>query len=96
MADSLSQLVTSKKEVVSSNYLTSYEVGIRVKEIIGDLGSYTSPNLTGWYCKAYRLLGESMLTGIVSHCRSDTTIVNPKKIFGSMVKEQMAKRLKTR
>lgn len=86
----IKQLVTSKKKLVStSNYLTSYEVKERALDIAFGLTSTEKPNdMTGWYCRAFKVLGEQRYTAIVKMARSGD---KPKKLFGWLLKEELNK-----
>ena len=87
------QLVTSKKKLeklVTSNYLTSLDIQIRALEIARGLTSIVEPNdMTGWYCKAFKTLGEGRYTMIAQSARKGN---NPKALFGWLLKQEMAKR----
>lgn len=90
---SLSKLVTSKWEVVNSKQittykLTSYDVRVRALGIAEGLTSTEDPDLTAWYCKAVRLLGESKYAAIASMAREGR---NPKGLFANLLKEELNK-----
>lgn len=86
------QLVTSKKkleELVTSNKLTSLDIQIRSLEIARGLTSITEPNdMTGWYCKAFKSLGEGRYTMIAQSARKGN---NPKALFGWLLKQELSK-----
>ena len=89
---STKQLVTSKKEIqelVTSNYLTSYDIQNRALGLADGLTSTLQPNdMTGWYCKAYKKLGEPKYCVIVSMARKGK---NPKSLFGWLLKQELSK-----
>lgn len=89
---SISQLVTSKKQLETRNKLTSLEVRNRALSIMGDLASTQAPNdMTAWYCKAYRVLGESRLMAIAKMAR-DPSVRNQKRMAGWLISEEMKAR----
>lgn len=89
----LRKLVTSKKELETRNKLTSLEIKTRVLDILGDLACTTPPNdMTGWYCKAYKTLGESRMVAITKMAR-DPSVIDQKKILGWVIKEEMSAKL---
>lgn len=89
---SISQLVTSKKQLETRNKLTSLEVRNRALSIMGDLASTQAPNdMTAWYCKAYRVLGESRLMAITKMAR-DPSVRNQKRMAGWLISEEMKAR----
>ena len=89
---SISQLVTSKKKLETRNKLTSLEVRNRALSIMGDLASTQAPNdMTAWYCKAYRVLGESRLMAITKMAR-DPSVRNQKRMAGWLISEEMKAR----
>lgn len=85
------QLVTSKQKLVStSNELTSYEIKQRALEIGKGLTSVTEPNdMTAWYCKAYKTLGEQKYAALASMARSGK---KPASLFGWLIKQELSKR----
>lgn len=91
MATRIKELVTTKTVVGNSltrNKLTSLEVKIRALGLAGDLACTTKPNdMTAWYCKAYRVLGEYKYAMIVSMAKEGD---NPKRLFGWLLKEEMS------
>lgn len=90
---SISQLVTSKKQLETRNKLTSLEVRNRALSIMGDLASTQAPNdMTAWYCKAYRVLGESRLMAITKMAR-DPSVRNQKRMAGWLISEEMKARV---
>ena len=89
---SISQLVTSKKQLETRNKLTSLEVRNRALSIMGDLASTQAPNdMTAWYCRAYRVLGESRLMAITKMAR-DPSVRNQKRMAGWLISEEMKAR----
>lgn len=89
---SISQLVTSKKQLETRNKLTSLEVRNRALSIMSDLASTQAPNdMTAWYCKAYRVLGESRLMAITKMAR-DPSVRNQKRMAGWLISEEMKAR----
>lgn len=92
MTESASQLVNSKLgKLETRNKLTSLEIRERALTIALGLTSTMEPNdMTAWYCKAYRTLGESRYMACVSAAREGR---NPKGLFGWILKEEMSKRI---
>lgn len=97
MVKSIKELVTSKKELVNSlelvtslqSKLTNLEIRVRVIEIAGELACLTYPNdLTGWYCKCYKTLGESKFCAICTMARAGS---KPRNLFGWLLKQEMMK-----
>lgn len=86
------QLVTSKKKLeklVTSNKLTSLDIQIRSLEIARGLTSTIEPNdMTAWYCKAFKTLGEGRYTMIAQSARKGN---NPKALFGWLLKQELNK-----
>ena len=84
------QLVTSKQKLVStSNKLTSLEIQERALVIADGLTSTEKPNdMTAWYCKAYKTLGEGKYTAIAQAARKE----NSKKLFGWLLKQELNKK----
>lgn len=89
-----SQLVTRKKELeklVTSNKLTSLDIQERALRIAIGLTSTQEPNdMTAWYCKAFKTLGEGKYTAVAQAARGGTK--NPKNLFGYLLKEEMNKK----
>lgn len=86
--DSVSQLVTSSK-LVTRNELTSSEIRLRALGIAHDLVNTTPPDdMTAWYCKAYKLLGEAKYSAIASMARQPD-VIHKKRIFGWLLREEM-------
>ena len=83
-----SQLVNSKLEQLGTrNKLTSLEIRERALRIAIGLTSTLEPNdMTAWYCKAYRVLGEGRYSACASSAREGR---NPKALFGWLLKEEM-------
>lgn len=86
------QLVTSKKELeqlVTSNKLTSLDIQVRALTIAEGLTSTEAPNdMTAWYCKAFKTLGEGKYTAIASMARKGN---RPKSLFGWLLKQELNK-----
>ena len=89
---SKSQLVTSnmrETKLITSNKLTSLEIRQRALTIADGLTSTTPPNdMTAWYCKAYRSLGESKYIACVSIAKQPG-VRSPNKMFGYLLKEEL-------
>lgn len=92
MSSSLAQLVTSKKkqeQLVTSNKLTSLDIQLRALTIAEGLTSLEAPNdMTGWYCKAYKSLGESKYAALASMARNGNS---PQRLFGWLLKNEMSR-----
>jgi hypothetical protein len=89
-AQSLSELVTSKEKLGTRNELTSLEVQIRALEIARGLTNTIEPHdMTEWYCRAYRLLGEGRYTLAAQMARKGRT---PKNLFSWILKQEMDKK----
>ena len=97
MSNSISELVTSKKELVNSlklvtscqNRLTNLETRVRVLELGRDLLSLEYPNdMTAWYCKCFKELGEVKFGIICSMARQGK---KPKQLFGWLLKQELMK-----
>ncbi len=95
--ESLSFLVTSKtrkKKIENRNELTRYELtGLEIRDralyLAGNLASVDPPNdMTGYYCKAFRMLGESRYSAVVTAC-NQPGIRAPSHLFGYLLKEEM-------
>lgn len=88
-----SQLVTSKEKLeklVTSNKLTSLDIQERALRIAMGLTSLEEPNdMTGWYCLAYKKLGEGRYTAVAQAARAGNT---PKSLFGYLLKQEMNKK----
>lgn len=70
--------------------LTSLEIRVRVLELGRDLLSLDYPNdMTGWYCKCYKELGEIKFGIICSMARQGK---KPKSLLGYLLKQEMVKR----
>ena len=93
LVQGIDQLVTSNKkleELVTSNKLTSLEIKQRALIIADGLTSTESPNdMTGWYCQAFKKLGESRYSAVASAARSGN---KPKQLFGWLLKREMMSR----
>lgn len=94
MTSSLEELVTSNKRLeirnyLTSNKLTSLEIQERALGLAEGLTSTEDPNdMTAWYCKAYRTIGEGKYTMCVSMARK-TSVTKPKSLFGWLLKQEM-------
>jgi hypothetical protein len=90
MTSHISELVTSKKKLVTtSNKLTSLDIQIRALGIASGLTVTEEGNdLTGWYCKAYIAMGEGKYSAIASMARKGN---KPKSLFGWLLKQEMSK-----
>lgn len=92
--DLYGKLVTSKKKLEKRNYLTSnkltsLEIRDRALSIMGDLASTEAPHdMTAWYCKAYRILGEAKMMAIVSMAK-DPSVKDQRKLVGWLIREEM-------
>ncbi|MBH1979933.1 hypothetical protein I8H89_00255 [Candidatus Saccharibacteria bacterium] len=91
----LGELVTSKskletRKLVTSSDLTSVQIKTRALGIADGLTSVQFPNdMTAWYCKAYKLLGEAKYAACASMARQPD-VRNPKRLFGYLLKEEMS------
>lgn len=93
MATSLKeQLVTSKKKLELKQLitsLTSLEIRVRVLEIAHGLTCTDYPNdMTAWYCKCYKELGEQRFQIVAACARQGRS---PKALFGWLLKQEMNK-----
>lgn len=88
------QLVTSKKKLdneLTSNELTSLDIQLRALTIADGLTNTVEPNdMTAWYCKAYKLIGESRYSMVAKSARSGN---NPRNLFSWLLKQEMNKRM---
>ena len=86
----INQLVTSKMKLVStSNELTSLEIKGRALLIAAGLTSTIEPNdMTGWYCKAFKTLGEHKYSALASMARKGD---RPSSLFGWLLKQELNK-----
>ncbi len=96
MSHGLKELVTSKnqeiQELVTSNKLTSLEVQERALVIAQGLTSLIEPNdMTAWYCKAFRTLGQDKYEQCAKSARKGRS---PKSLFGYLLKQEMIKAAK--
>lgn len=83
------QLVTRNLKLETRNELTSLEVQIRALEIASGLTSIEEPNnMTQWYCKAYRALGEGRYMFAAAMARKGN---NPQHLFSWILKQEMTK-----
>jgi len=89
---SIGQLVTSNKkleQLVTSKELTSYEIKERALIIAAGLTSTEAPNdMTAWYCKAYKTLGEHKYSALASMAKEGRS---PKGLFGWLLKQELNK-----
>lgn len=89
---STKQLVTSNKELeqlVTTNKLTSFDIQNRALGIAQGLTSTVEPNdMTAWYCKAYKTLGEHKYSALVSMAKKGNS---PKALFGWLLKQELSK-----
>lgn len=89
---STKQLVTSNKkleQLVTSNKLTSLDIQVRALGIADGLTSTEAPNdMTAWYCKAYKSLGEQKYSALVSMAKKGNS---PKSLFGWLLKQELKK-----
>lgn len=86
---STSQLVSRKKELENRNYLTSLDIQIRALGLAEGLTSTVEPHdMTAWYCKAYKTLGEGKYSALASMARKGN---NPKSLFGWLLKDELSK-----
>lgn len=82
-------LSTKKNEVTSTKYLTNLEIKERALIIADGLTSTNAPSdFTGWYCKAFKELGESRYTAVASMARQGD---KPKTLFGWLLKQELRK-----
>lgn len=73
------------------NRLTSLEIRVRVLELGNGLLSTDYPNdMTAWYCKCYKELGEIKFAIICSMARQGR---QPKSLFGYLLKQETLKKL---
>lgn len=94
----ISQVLSTKSEILNSKILstknlekrvTNLETRVRVLEIGGELLSTEMPfNFIPWYCKCYKVLGESKFMAIASMAREGN---NPKTLFSWLLKQEMTK-----
>lgn len=92
----ISEVLSTKSEVLNSKVLstknlekrlTNLEVRVRVLEIGGELLSTEMPfNFIPWYCKCYKILGESRFMAIASMARDGR---NPKTLFSWLLKQEL-------
>ena len=89
---SVIELVTSKSKLETRNKLTSLEVRERALAIGTGLVTTQKPNdMTGFYCKAFRVLGESRYSAVAKACRAPE-VEKPKHLFPWLLKEEMVAR----
>jgi hypothetical protein len=85
----ISELVKNKSIQRIETRLTNLEVRVRVLELGRDLVSIDYPNdMTAWYCKAYKELGETKFGIICSMARQGR---KPKQLFGWLLKQELMK-----
>ena len=86
----IGQLVTSKEKLETRKLVTSYEVRTRALGIADGLTSTTAPNdMTAWYCKAYRVLGENKYAALASMARAPE-VRDGKRMFGYLLKQELS------
>lgn len=89
---STKQLVTSNKkleQLVTSNKLTSLDIQTRALVIAEGLTSTQAPNdMTAWYCKAFKTIGEGKYMAIASMARKGN---KPSSLFGWLLKQELSK-----
>jgi len=93
MATSLKeQLVKSNQKLGNlNNKLTSLEVQVRALGIGFGLTSTEAPNdMTSWYCKAYKTLGEGKYQMCADMARKNG-VKKPASLFGWLLKQEMSK-----
>jgi hypothetical protein len=91
MTSRIDQLVTSKSELVNrnktSNKLTSYQIKERALLIAAGLTSTVEPHdMTAWYCKAFKTLGEQKYSALASMARQGRS---PKGLFAYLIKQEL-------
>jgi len=85
------QLVTSNLKLVTRNKLTSLEIQTRALNIAEGLTSIEAPNdMTAWYCKAYRTIGEGKYM-MCARSAKMPGIKKPKSLFSWLLKQEMEK-----
>lgn len=87
------ELVTSnlKLETRNTNSLTSLEIQRRALSIGLGLTSTESPNdMTSWYCKAYKTIGEGRYQMCADAARKPS-VKKPSSLFGWLLKQEMSK-----
>jgi hypothetical protein len=84
---SVKEVLSTKKEIgnISTKYLSSKDVKERVM-LIGE--GLVSEQWVGWYCKAYKLIGEQAYTKIAHMARQGR---DPRTLFGWLLKDEMRK-----
>ena len=75
----------SGSQVLSTKYLTQMQIQERALILAEGL---TNDSWTGWYCKAFKALGESRYAAIATTARTGK---NPKTLFGWLLKQEMGK-----
>jgi len=94
MAESIGELVTSNKKLeklVTSNKLTSLQIQERALGYAEGLTLTEEGNdLTGWYCKAFRTIGEGRYKMCADAARKGD---KPMSLFGWLLKREMEKAL---
>lgn len=96
MAKSIGSVIGSKQLVTSYiantklvTSLTSSDIKLRALTIADGLTSTEQPNdMTAWYCKAFKELGESRYTALVSMAKEGR---KPKSLFGWLIKKELSK-----
>lgn len=90
-ASPMRELVTScnLELEINSNKLTSWEIQLRAIEIAGSLASLEPPNnMTGWYCLAYKKLGEGRYMAVANMAKQGH---HPKRLFNWLLKQELNK-----
>ena len=83
------ELVTRKEKLETRNELTSLEIQLRALEIAAGLTSTEAPNdMTGWYCLAYKKLGEGRYEACAKMARKGNS---PSRLFGWLIKQELKK-----
>jgi hypothetical protein len=85
--EQLVSLVPKRNFKTSSTSLTSTEIQVRALTIAGSLASIEQPNdMTAWYCKAFKTLGEARYSAVVKQAQSGRS---PRALFGYLLKKEM-------
>lgn len=92
---SLGQVLSTKyktlnTEVLSTSGMTSVQIRNRALGIADGLVSTDPPHdYTGWYCKAYKTLGEGRYSAIAAMARRPG-VNNPRTLFGHLLREELS------
>jgi len=100
--NSIQELVTSKTKLVNSRVtsyeelvtsskkdkkLSPLDIQIKALTIAEGLVSINEPNdMTGWYCKRFKELGEKRYRIIVNCCKK-SYVRSPERLFAKLLKE---------